>query len=128
MGDFKTICIFENLPISAYFFKRREDFSCLLKNPIFSNIIPRAKHVLNTFELIMLCARLYLFVIDISFAPVISTSIHRYVNNSPDIKVLMKVIETETLTRLYITISSSTWIIVFLLSSYIYIYIYIYIY
>ena len=31
MDDFKTICIYENLPISAYFFERREDFSCLLK-------------------------------------------------------------------------------------------------
>ena len=49
MDDFKTFCIYENLPIFTYFFKRREDFSCLLKNPIFSNIIPRAKHVLNTF-------------------------------------------------------------------------------
>ena len=32
------------------------------------------------------------------FAPVFSTSIHRYVNNSPDFKFLMKVIETETFT------------------------------
>ena len=31
MDDFKTICIYENLPIFAYFFKSREDFSCLLK-------------------------------------------------------------------------------------------------
>ena len=29
MEDFKTICIYENLPIFAYFFKRREDFSRL---------------------------------------------------------------------------------------------------
>ena len=29
MDDFKTICIYENLPISACFFKRQEDFSCL---------------------------------------------------------------------------------------------------
>ena len=43
MDDFKTICIYENLPIFAYFFKRREDFSCFLKNLTFSNIIPRAK-------------------------------------------------------------------------------------
>ena len=54
------------------------------------------KHVLNTFNLRTLCARLYLFIVYILFAPVISTSIHRCVNNSPDIKVLMKVIETET--------------------------------
>ena len=31
MEDLKTICIYENLRISVYFFKRREDFSCLLK-------------------------------------------------------------------------------------------------
>ena len=44
----------------------------------------------------MLCARLYLFVVYILFAPFISTSIHRRANSSPDIKVLMKVIDTET--------------------------------
>ena len=36
------------------------------------------------------------FVIYIYFASIISTSIHRRVNNSYDIKVLMKVIKTET--------------------------------
>ena len=63
MYDFKTIGVYENLPIFAYFFKRREDFSRLLKNPTFSNIFPRAKHVVNTFELRTLCARLYVFVV-----------------------------------------------------------------
>ena len=96
MDDFKMICIYENLPIFAYFFKRREDFSHLLKNPPFSNIFPRTKHILNTFKLRTLYARLYLFVVYILFAPVISTSIHRCVNNFSDIKVLMKVSETET--------------------------------
>ena len=91
------IYIYENLPIFAYFFKRREDFSRpLKKNPTFSNIFPRAKHVLNTFKSRRLCVRLYLFVVNILLAPVISTSTHRCVNNSPDTKVLMKVIETET--------------------------------
>ena len=37
-----------------------------------------------------------IFVIYILFASVIFTSIHRWVNNSQDIKVLMKVIKTET--------------------------------
>ena len=96
MDDFKTICIYENLPISAYFFKRREDFSCLLKNRTFSNIIPRAKHVLNTFKLRMLYACLYLFVVYILFAPIILTSIHCCVYNSHDIEVMGKVIKTET--------------------------------
>ena len=36
------------------------------------------------------------FVIYVLFAPVISTSIHRCVNTSHDIKVLMMVIKTET--------------------------------
>ena len=36
------------------------------------------------------------FFLDILFAPVISTSIRRYVNKSHDIKVLKKVIKTET--------------------------------
>ena len=36
------------------------------------------------------------FLIYILFAPVISTSIHRCVDNSHGIKVLMKVIKTET--------------------------------
>ena len=36
------------------------------------------------------------FVIYIFFAPIVSTSIHRCLNNSHDIKALMKVIKTET--------------------------------
>ena len=38
----------------------------------------------------------YLFVVYILFYPVIRTSIHLRVNNSHDIKVLMKVIKTKT--------------------------------
>ena len=71
-------------------------FSSLKKNPTFSNINPRAKHVLNTFKPRTLCARLYLLIVYILFAPVISTSFHCCVNNSPDINVPMEVIETET--------------------------------
>ena len=96
MDYFKTIRIYENLPIFAYFFKRQDNFSCLLKNPTFSKIILRTKHVLHTFKLRTLYTRLYLFVVYILFAPVISTSIHQCVKNSPDIKVLEKVIETGT--------------------------------
>ena len=40
---------------------------------------------------------MYLFVVYFSFAPVISASIHRYVNYF-DIQILMMVTETETLT------------------------------
>ena len=42
-----------------------------------------------------MCTFVYLFVVYFSFAPVISASIHRYVNYS-DIQVLMMVTETET--------------------------------
>ena len=45
----------------------------------------------------MLCVHLYLFVAYILFAPVISTNTHRCVNNFPDNKVLLKLIETETI-------------------------------
>ena len=38
---------------------------------------------------------LYLFIVYILFAPVILTSIYQCVNNFPDIKVLMMVIETK---------------------------------
>ena len=31
MDDFKTICVYEYLTISAYFFERQENFSCHLK-------------------------------------------------------------------------------------------------
>ena len=43
------------------------------------------------------CTFMYLFVVYFSFAPVISASIHHYVNYF-DIQVLMMVTETETLT------------------------------
>ena len=42
--------------------------------------------------------KIYIYIyIYILFAPVISTSIHHSVKNSHDIKVLVKVIKTETL-------------------------------
>ena len=43
-----------------------------------------------------MCTFVYLFVVYFSFAPVISASVHRYVNYS-DVQVLMRVTETETL-------------------------------
>ena len=39
MDEFKTICIYENIRIFMYFFKRREDFSLILKKSnIFKNL------------------------------------------------------------------------------------------
>ena len=63
-------------------------------NPTFSNIFPHARYVLMTFEL---CTFVYLFVVYFLFAPVISASIHHYVNYF-DIQVLMMVTETLTST------------------------------
>ena len=81
----------------------------------FDIIIPRAKHVFNTFKLrTFMNLSLYTF----SFAPVISTSIHRCVNNFHDIKVLMKVIKTETFNIGFTSKQiHQIWVIVFLLSS-----------
>ena len=89
--------------------------------------------MLNTFKLLTLCAHLYLFVVCILFAPVISTRIHRCVNNSSDIKVLKKVIEIETFNVDFISQKIHLYGLfgfsAFLIYIYIYIiYIYIYIY
>ena len=98
-------------------------FLSLKKNPTFSNIIPCAKYILNTFKLRTLYACLYLFIVYILFAPVILTSIHPCVNN-PHIKVLMKVIETKTSNIDFnITINSPIWIILFFCFLHIHIYI-----
>ena len=75
-----------------------------------------------------MCTFVYLFVVHFLFTPVISASIHRYVNYF-DIQILMMVTETETSTSTlhhniftYLDyVFSATFII------YIYIYIYIYI-
>ena len=88
--------IWKLIYLCVFLWNTRGFFLSLKKNPTFSNIIPCAKHVLNTFKLRTLCARLYLFIIYILFAPIILTSTHCCVNNSHDIKVLMKVIKTET--------------------------------
>ena len=51
MGDFKRICIHENLVVFAYFLIN--GWFCLISlgNPTFSNIFTRARHDLNTFKL-----------------------------------------------------------------------------
>ena len=82
----------------VYFSINRRFCLVSLGNPTFSNMFPRSRHVLMTFEFWTLYARLWIFSLYISFfAPVISASIHRYVNYF-DIQVLMMVTETETLT------------------------------
>ena len=80
-----------------------------------------------------MCTFVYLFIVYFSFAPVISASIHCYVNYS-DIQVLMMVTEAEMLTST-LNHNNFTYLdYVFLLPSYcqilihIYFHIYIYIY
>ena len=51
MDDFKTIYIYENLLVIAYFLINRRIYLVYLGNPTFSNMFPRARHVLMTFEL-----------------------------------------------------------------------------
>ena len=65
-GWFQTISIYENLLVIAYFSTNGR--SCLdsLGNPTFSNMFLRARHVLMTFELWTLCARLCIFSLYIS--------------------------------------------------------------
>ena len=78
-----------------------------------------------------MCTFVYLFVVYLSFAPVISASIHRYVNYF-DIQVLMMVTETKMLTSTLHHNKFTYLDYVFLQPShththtYIYIYIYIY--
>ena len=82
-----------------------------------------------------MCTFMYLFVVYLSLAPVISASIHRYVNYF-DVQVLMMVTESETLTSTlhqniftYLDyVFSATFILSDLIHVYFHIYIYIYIY
>ena len=73
-----------------------------------------------------MCTSMYLFVIYFSFAPVISASIHRYVNYF-DIQDLMIAIETEML-MLTLHHNIFTHLDYVFSATFIYIYIYIYIY
>ena len=70
-----------------------------------------------------MCTFVYLFIICFSFAPVISASIHRYVNYF-DIQILIMVTETEMLMSTLHHNKFTYLDYVFLLPSYIYIYIY----
>ena len=78
-----------------------------------------------------MCTFKYLFVVYFSFAPVISASIHRYVNYF-DIQVLIMVTETEMLTSTLhhniFTYLDYIFSATFILSDFIHIYFYVYIY
>ena len=51
MDDFKTIYIYENLHVVAYFLINGRFCLVSLGNPTFSNMFPCARNVLMTFEL-----------------------------------------------------------------------------
>ena len=55
MDDFNMICLYENLPILAYFFKRREDFSCLKK---------KKKKKIQYFQILFHVPNIYLILLN----------------------------------------------------------------
>ena len=80
------------------FLNKREVLSRFFgKSNIFKYFSTYQTHSYDFWIMNAMCTFIYLFVIYFSFAPVISASIHRYVNYF-DIQVLMMVTETETLT------------------------------
>ena len=116
---------------------QRKDTCCVLlnkrevlsrffgKSNIFKYFSPYQTRSYDFWIMNTICTFMYVFVVYFSFAPVISVSIHRYVNYF-DIQVLMMVTETETLT---LTLHHN--IFTYLDNAffcYLHIYIYIYIY
>ena len=82
--------IFENVG-----FPKKRDKTCRLLRNTQRQV---SFHMYTDFWIMnTMCTFMYLFVVYFSFAPVISASIHRYVNYF-DIQVLTMVTETETLT------------------------------
>ena len=78
--------------------KKREVLSRFFGKSNIFKYFPTCQTRSNDFWIInAMCTFMYLFVVYFSFAPVISASIHRYVNYF-DIQVLMMVTETEKLT------------------------------
>ena len=91
------IYTYENLFV-AYFSINGRFCLVSLKNPTFSNIFPRAKHVLMTFEFWTLCACLSIFSLYISHLLLSSQQSPIYIVELFYIQVLTMVIITETLT------------------------------
>ena len=84
--------------IYCVFLNKREVFSRFFgKSNIFKYVSTCQTRSNDFWIMNAMCKFMYLFVVYFSFAHVISASVHRYVNCS-DIKVLMMVTETETLT------------------------------
>ena len=109
------------------FLNKLEDLSRFFgKSNIFKYVSTCQTRSYDFWIMIVMCTFMYLFVVYFSFAPVISASIHRYVNYS-DIQVLLMVTETATLTSTLHYNKFTYFDYIFRLPSYIYIYIYIYI-
>ena len=113
------------LTCRCIFLNKREVLSLFFGKPNIFKYFSTCQTRSNDFWIMnAMCTFVYLFVVYFSFAPVISASIHRY-ENYFDIKVLMMVTETETLTS---TLHNNIFTYLdcfFLVPSYIYIYIYI---
>ena len=98
MDDFKTIYIYENLLVVAYFLINGRFLSrFFVKYAIFKYVSTFQTRSFDFWIMNTMCTFEYLFVVYFSFAPVISASTQRNVNYS-DIQILMMVTETETLT------------------------------
>ena len=112
-----TCCVFLN---------KREVFSRFFgKSNIFEYFSTCQTRSYDFWIMNAMCRFKYLFIVYFSFAPVISASIHRYVNYF-DIQVLMMVTETETLTSTLHHNLFTYLDYVFFCHLHIYIYVYIY--
>ena len=117
-GLFQTIYTYENLLVFAHFSINGRFCLVSLGNPTFSNIFPRARHVLMTFER-------YVHVYVSIRCIFLICSCHLSNVNYFDIQSLMMVTETETLTS---TLHHNIFAYLDYVFSATFIYIYIYIY
>ena len=84
--------------LTCAFPTEREVLSCFIrKSSIFKYVSTCQTHFYGFWIINTMCAFVCLFFVYFSFVPVLSTSIHHYVNFF-DIQVLMMVTETKTLT------------------------------
>ena len=96
--DDRTKWEISNEKIRCVFLNKREVLSRFFGKSNISKYASTYKtRSYNFWTMNAMCTFMYLFVVYFSFAPVISASIHRYVNYF-DIQVLRMVTDTETLT------------------------------
>ena len=120
------------LTCRCVFLNKREVLSRFFGKSNISKYVSTCQTRSNDFWIVnAMCTFMYLFVVYFSFAPVISASIHRYVNYF-HIQFLMMVTETETPTSTLhhniFTYLDFVFSATFILSDFIHIYFHIYIY